>query len=88
VELWEYCYPAPAAFDPDYPPSNCGFTHFCLEVQGIAREHARLIAAGMTFVGEPVVMEGMTAVYGRDPFGNIIEIYEGTDANDKNQAQG
>jgi catechol 2,3-dioxygenase-like lactoylglutathione lyase family enzyme len=78
VELWEYHNPASAAFDPAYAPSNRGITHFCLEVQDIAREHTRLRAAGMTFVGPPVAMAGMTAVYGRDPFGNIIEIYEET----------
>lgn len=76
VELWEYANPEPAPFDKTYPPSDRGITHFCLQVSDIAGEHARLVAAGMTFVGPPVMMDGMTAVYGRDPFGNIIEIYE------------
>ena len=80
VELWEYANPAPVSFDQSYPASNRGITHFCLQVSDIASEHARLSAEGMTFAGPPVAMEGMTAVYGRDPFGNIIEIYEETGA--------
>ncbi len=76
VELWEYAYPEPKPLDSSYPPSDRGLTHFCLQVRDIEAEHARLEQAGMSFVGPPVVMEGMTAVYGRDPFGNIIEIYE------------
>jgi glyoxylase I family protein len=33
-------------------------------------------AAGMEFVGEPVDFGTASAIYGRDPFGNVIEIYE------------
>lgn len=79
VELWEYHYPQPEPLNPTYPPSNRGITHFCLKVQDIVAEHARLTSAGMSCVGAPVIMEGMSAVYGRDPFGNIIEIYEETE---------
>ena len=35
----------------------------------------------MTFVGEPVELGGSAAVYGEDPFGNVIEIYEIRDPN-------
>lgn len=80
VELWEYAHPEPGAFDAAYPPSDRGITHFCLQVEDIHAEHRRLAAAGMAFAGPPVAMAGMTAVYGRDPFGTIIEIYEETAA--------
>jgi glyoxylase I family protein len=76
IELWRYHNPAPRPKDPAYPPSDHGLAHFCLQVEDIAAEHARLSAGGMTFVGPPVDFGQMSAVYGRDPFGNIVEIFE------------
>ena len=76
VELWEYRHPAPSPQDPSYSAADHGIAHFCLQVTDIAGEHERLAAAGMTFVGPPVALGDTAAVYGRDPFGNIIEIYE------------
>jgi glyoxylase I family protein len=51
-------------------------THFALQVDGIDAEYARLKAGGMTFVGDPVDFGVASAIYGRDPFGNVIELYE------------
>jgi len=76
VELWAYRRPAPEPKDPAYPPSNHGIAHFCLQVRDIEAEYARLSEAGMTFVGPVQHFGDSAAVYGRDPFGNIIEIYE------------
>jgi glyoxylase I family protein len=76
IELWEYRTPKPEEKEPDHPPSDHGIAHFCLQVRDIGAEHARLSAAGMCFVGPPVYFGTMAAVYGRDPFGNIIEIFE------------
>lgn len=81
IELFEYKNPKPHAKDKAYPPSDHGIAHFCLQVKDIKAEHARLSAAGMTFVGPPVDEQVYAAVYGRDPFGNIIEIYEIRDAS-------
>jgi len=75
-ELWEYRHPKPRPSNPDYSPADHGIAHFCLEVRDIAAEYARLSAAGMRFVGPPIEIDGSGAVYGRDPFGNVIEIYE------------
>ena len=47
-----------------------------IQVSDIEEEHRRLTAAGMCFVGPPVDFGDSSAVYGRDPFGNVIEIYE------------
>lgn len=47
-----------------------------LQVDGIDAQYARLKAAGMTFVGDPVDFGVASAIYGRDPFGNVIELYE------------
>ncbi len=78
LELWQYASPQPD--DKRQRPCDYGYPHFCLQVDGIEREHARLAAAGMQFVGEPVDFGVVSAIYGRDPFGNVIELYEIRDA--------
>ncbi|NKB96986.1 MAG: hypothetical protein GKR90_00590 [Pseudomonadales bacterium] len=74
IELWQYEAPEPQ--DKTANPPDLGYPHFALEVKGIQSEHARLSAAGMTFVGDPVDFGDSAAIYGRDPFGNVIELYE------------
>jgi catechol 2,3-dioxygenase-like lactoylglutathione lyase family enzyme len=74
VELWTYRAPTPV--DRISPANALGYPHIALSVSDIAAEHERLTAAGMTFVGPPVLLPGSKAIYGRDPFGNLIELYE------------
>jgi glyoxylase I family protein len=74
IELWQYEHPEPQ--DLRSRPCDFGYPHFALEVEDIHAEHARLSAAGMNFVGPPVEFGDSAAVYGSDPFGNVIEIYE------------
>ncbi len=75
VELWEYSNPKPR--DLRSGPSDQGYPHFCLQVRDIDAEYERLIECGMTFGGKPVHFSPETAaIYGRDPFGNIIELYQ------------
>ena len=74
VELWEYR--DPAQIGAAAPPNALGYPHIAVTVVDIEAEHARLIDAGMTFVGPPVDLGASKAVYGRDPFGNLIELYE------------
>ncbi len=79
IELWEYSNPFPASKDPNYSPANHGWAHIALQVTDIFYEYERLTKAGMTFHQPPVtnVGEGRSAaIYGRDPFGNIVELYE------------
>lgn len=74
IELWQYQQPQPE--DRRSRPCDYGYPHIALEVTDIQQEHARLSAAGMSFVGPPVEFGDSAAVYGSDPFGNVIEIYE------------
>ncbi len=74
IELWQYESPTPR--DRTANPPDLGYPHFALEVKDIHMEHERLSAAGMTFVGPPVEFGDSAAVYGRDPWGNVIEIYQ------------
>jgi catechol 2,3-dioxygenase-like lactoylglutathione lyase family enzyme len=76
IELFEYATPAPARQDPKRPVNDHGYTHICLRVSDIAAEHARLSRAGMRFNSAPVDLGPDVCVYGRDPFGNTIELIE------------
>jgi glyoxylase I family protein len=78
LELWQYTNPVPE--DRRQRPCDYGYPHFALQVDGLEREYARLSAAGMEFVGPPVDFGTASAIYGRDPFGNVIELYEIRDA--------
>jgi len=79
IELWQYSNPPPE--DHRQRPCDYGYPHFALQVRGIQEEYDRLRAAGMEFVGEPVDLGSSSAIYGKDPFGNVIEIYEIRDPN-------
>ena len=74
IELWQYTQPQPR--DRTANPPDLGYPHFALEVRDIDAECARLLDAGMSFVGDPVDFGDSSAIYGRDPFGNVIELYE------------
>jgi catechol 2,3-dioxygenase-like lactoylglutathione lyase family enzyme len=75
IELWQYTNPAPK--DLRSRPCDYGYPHFALQVDDIQAEYDRLKGHGMTFVGEVVHFgETSSAIYGRDPCGNIIELYE------------
>lgn len=74
VELWHYEHPA--GENKTARPCDLGYPHFALEVVNIQSEYARLKEAGMRFVNTPVDFGDTSAVYGQDPFGNVIEIYE------------
>lgn len=74
IELWHYRNPTPR--DRTSEPADLGYPHIALEVKDIHAEYERLSAAGMTFVGIPFDLANASAIYGKDPFGNIIELYE------------
>ncbi len=75
LELWQYTNPAPK--DLRSRPCDYGYPHFALQVEDIEAEYERLQSHGMEFVGEVVHFgDASSAIYGRDPCGNIIELYE------------
>jgi len=74
IELWQYSNPEP--LDRRGRPCDHGYAHFCLQVDGLQQEYDRLVSAGMKFVGPPVDFGVAGAIYGKDPFGNTIELYE------------
>ena len=73
LELFEYSAPAQAGEPPgDRGPHEQGIRHLAFYVDDCEAEYRRLLALGGQVLGEPV--NGV--VYGRDPFGNIIELCE------------
>lgn len=78
IELFQFgdCEPAPQ--DPARPVIDHGITHICLAVSDLDEEYERLRGAGMRFHSPPtdVGIPGVRTVYGRDPFGNVIELEE------------
>ena len=78
IEFFEYRLPEPKPRDPDQRVCDHGYTHICLRLKDIDMEYERLKAAGMTFHAAPPPGEpgGLRAIYGRDPDGNVVELYE------------
>ena len=76
IEIFEYSSPQAKPGDPKRPACDHGITHLCLDVSDIEAEYARLKAAGMVFHCPPQNMGEVSATYGRDPDGNIVELLE------------
>jgi catechol 2,3-dioxygenase-like lactoylglutathione lyase family enzyme len=78
MELFQFGDCDPVAQDPRRPVIDHGITHICLAVTDLDDEYARLSAAGMEFNSPPteVGIPGVRTVYGRDPFGNVVELEE------------
>jgi glyoxylase I family protein len=77
IEIFEFKAGNPAPQDPNRPVIDHGLTHFCFAVKDLDMEYDRLKAAGMRFHSAPVqVGQGARTVYGRDPFGNVVELEE------------
>jgi catechol 2,3-dioxygenase-like lactoylglutathione lyase family enzyme len=77
LELFEFAYPLPRPKDPNYPVSDHGLSHFCIEVADIDGMYERLRTAGVAFHCPPLNFFGRAkATYGRDPDGNVFELHE------------
>ena len=84
IEVFQYLSPKPAPQDPDRPVNECGYTHFCLQVDDIQAVYDRMLEAGLSFHTPPTPMQtdadgnkiGYSATYGRDFFGNVFELIE------------
>ena len=75
VELWQYSHPEPG--DLHSRACDYGYPHIALQVDDIQAGYNRLKTHGMEFAGEVVHFgDDASAIYSRDPCGNIIEQYE------------
>ena len=78
LELWAYDAPEQGGPEPgSLGAHEPGIRHLAFYVDNCAEEYARLEALGGIHMGEPVGTPGEgSAVYLRDPFGNLIELAE------------
>ncbi|MEI4486673.1 VOC family protein [Frigidibacter sp. MR17.14] len=77
LEIWEFTAPLEAVEARARRVSEHGITHFGLQVRDIATTIKRLSSAGFTLHTEPTLgPTGNWATYGRDPFGNVIELVQ------------
>jgi glyoxylase I family protein len=76
LEVFEYVKPVPRPVDGPRRNADHGIAHLCFEVKDIEKEHARLAAAGVPFLSEPILQATVKVCYGRDPDGNLFELLE------------
>lgn len=77
LELFCFEKPTSHAVDPrDNQPCDYGLRHLCFYVDDVEVEYQRLLGLGAQRLGTPQKKQGITAVYLRDPEGNIIELAE------------
>ena len=77
LEIFEFSQPVPPPLRGMRPVNHQGITHICFSVSDIDKEYQRLMASGMMFHCAPTSFSGEgKATYGRDPDGNVIELYE------------
>ncbi len=76
LEVFEYHSPSPEP-QSNRPVCDHGFTHLSFEVEDIHQAYDFLERAGVNWHHTPVdADEGYMMTYGRDPFGNVIEIQQ------------
>jgi catechol 2,3-dioxygenase-like lactoylglutathione lyase family enzyme len=77
IELFEFSSPTPKPGDPKRPVCDHGITHIAFEVDDVEAEYERLKAAGMSFHCPPQDLGASRVTYGRDPDGNVLELWQG-----------
>lgn len=76
LEIFEFHSPKPRAQD-NRPVCDHGYTHLAFEVEDIQAAYEYLQTAGVRWHHTPTdAGEGYIVTYGRDPFGNVIEIQQ------------
>jgi glyoxylase I family protein len=76
IELFEFTGDNVPAADTKRPVDKHGITHICLAASDYAKDYAELQEAGVVFNTEPNGAAPSRWAYGRDPFGNVIELLE------------
>ncbi len=76
IELFEYSAPAERAESNAVRPCDPGITHIAFEFEDIHQACDNFKSAGGTLHRDPVKLGNLWAIYGRDPFGNIVELMQ------------
>ena len=76
LEIFEFHNPVPNT-QVNRPVCDHGYTHLAFEVEDIHAAFTYLESAGVQWHHAPIEAgEGYMMTYGRDPFGNVIEIQQ------------
>jgi len=76
IELFQFSDPATPGQDESRPVSQHGLTHICLAADDYEKDYALLESGGVVFNTPAMGDPGGRWAYGRDPFGNVIELLE------------
>jgi catechol 2,3-dioxygenase-like lactoylglutathione lyase family enzyme len=79
IELFEFAAGEPG--EPRRPVNRHGITHLALASDDYAKDYDHLAANGVVFNTPPMGEAPSRWAYGRDPFGNVIELLENVAAN-------
>ncbi len=74
IELFEFNTAADGLAN--RPANQAGITHICLATNDYAADYEHLSKNGVSFNSPPMGGDGGRWAYGRDPFGNILELLE------------
>ena len=75
LELFEFEQPESTADPASLNAGDYGIRHLCFQVEDVEEALAQVIELGGSRMNEPVTNElGITCVYCRDPFGNLLEL--------------
>jgi catechol 2,3-dioxygenase-like lactoylglutathione lyase family enzyme len=75
LELFEYVSPTSEAAPERRSANDLGIRHLCFEVDNVRAALDRVVELGGSRINDPVTNDaGITAVYCRDPFGNLLEL--------------
>ena len=80
IELFDFAADDTPTADANRPVNKHGITHICLAADDYEKDYAFLKNAGVVFNTGPLGESPARWAYGRDPFGNVIELLE-HDAN-------
>lgn len=76
LEVFEFHNPDPKTQE-SRPVCDHGYTHFAFEVEDVQKAYDYLASVGVVWNCPPVEsLVGYWMTYGRDPFGNVIEIQQ------------
>ena len=76
IELFEFQDAATPVQDPRRPVHQHGITHICLAADDYETDYDHLQKNGVVWNSPAVGGTGSRWAYGRDPFGNVIELLE------------
>ncbi|NRA04412.1 MAG: VOC family protein, partial [Myxococcales bacterium] len=78
IELFEFN--APEEGETARPVNRTGITHIALATDDYQKDYDHLVANGVSFNSPPMGESPARWSYGRDPFGNVIELLENAPA--------